>query len=69
MGYFKFEWNQDSASVDFDGNMIEFASNLSSYLMTAVVSENKREQEEATNIAMALNTAIYAYKAANKRSI
>lgn len=66
MGYFKFQWDQESASVDFNGSAIEFASNLSSYLMTAAASKNKKEQEEAVSIVMALNTAVYAYKETKK---
>lgn len=62
MGHFKFQWNQKGVKVDFDGNVLEFASNLSSYLISAKMSGIKEDMDEANNILLALTTAVSACK-------
>jgi hypothetical protein len=68
MNQFKFEWDQNSVKVSFDGEFLSFASNLSDYLISAEQSGNKEDMIEAKNIVIALSTVVESYKTMSRNT-
>lgn len=64
MGHFKFEWTQTGANAEFEGEWMQFSSNLLDYLIQLDNSQNKTA---AKMIALSLDVAANGYKSYLKK--